>query len=161
MRLLLIGDFVSDGAGSTSRGGELMFTNNNWGKNLDILQRSMSVNLYRQEVTANNIANADTPNFKREFVNFETSLKKALESEKAPAFNTYLTNEKHIPFQREIDYRTVVPRRVADFLTTAKNNGNNVDIEVESTTYINQQLAYNLMVTAVNHNFRQMNIVLN
>ncbi|MGI9255985.1 MAG: flagellar basal body rod protein FlgB [Salinispira sp.] len=138
-----------------------MFTNNNWGKNLDILQRSMSVNLYRQEVTANNIANADTPNFKREFVNFETSLKKALESEKAPAFDAYLTNEKHIPFQREIDYRTVVPRRVTDFLTTAKNNGNNVDIEVESTTYINQQLAYNLMVTAVNHNFRQMNIVLN
>ena len=138
-----------------------MFTNNNWGKNLDILQRSMSVNLYRQEVTANNIANADTPNFKREFVNFETSLKKALESEKKPAINAYLTNEKHIPFQREIDYRTVVPRRVTDFLTTAKNNGNNVDIEVESTTYINQQLAYNLMVTAVNHNFRQMNIVLN
>ena len=138
-----------------------MFINNNWGKSLDILQRSMSVNLYRQEVIANNIANADTPNYKRQSVNFETSLKKALESEKTPTFNAYTTHEKHIPFSREIDYRTVVPRRVTDFLTTAKNNGNNVDIEVESTDYINQQLAYNLMVSSVNHNFRQMNIVLN
>lgn len=138
-----------------------MFTNNNWGKSLDILQRSMNVNFYRQEVTAHNIANADTPNYKRQSVNFENSLKKALESEQKPSFQAYYTHENHIPFHREIDYRTVTPRRVTDFLTTAKNNGNNVDIEVESTNYINQQLAYNLMVTSVNHNFRQMNIVLN
>lgn len=138
-----------------------MFTNNNWGKSLDILQRNMNVNFYRQEVTAHNIANADTPNYKRQSVNFENSLKKALESERKPSFQAYYTHENHIPFHREIDYRTVTPRRVTDFLTTAKNNGNNVDIEVESTNYINQQLAYNLMVTSVNHNFRQMNIVLN
>ena len=138
-----------------------MFINNNWGKSLDILQRNMSVNLYRQEVIANNIANADTPNYKRQSVNFETSLKKALDSETETGFKASLTNEKHIPFNRTIDYRTVLPRRVTDFLSTAKNNGNNVDIEVESVNYINQQLAYNLMVSSVNHNFRQMNIVLN
>ena len=134
--------------------------NNNWGKSLDILHRSMAVNLYRQEVVAHNIANADTPNYKRQAVNFETSLQKALASENKPQFQATLTNGKHIPFNREVDYRTVVPRRVTDFLTTAKNNGNNVDIEVESTEYINQQLAYNLMVSMVNHNFRQMNMVL-
>ncbi|AHC14575.1 flagellar basal body rod protein FlgB [Salinispira pacifica] len=137
-----------------------MYTNNNWGKSLDILQRNMSVNLYRQEVIANNIANADTPNFKRQEVNYETSLKKALESENRPVFDAYLTNDKHVAFDREIDYRTVVPRRVTDFLTTAKNNGNNVDIEVESTNFINAQLSYNLMVSSVNHNFNNLNIVL-
>lgn len=137
-----------------------MYTNNNWGKSLDILQRNMSVNLYRQEVVANNIANADTPNFKRQEVNYETSLKKALDSENRQVFDAYLTNDKHVAFDREIDYRTVVPRRVTDFLTTAKNNGNNVDIEVESTNFINAQLSYNLMVSAVNHNFNNLNIVL-
>jgi flagellar basal-body rod protein FlgB len=137
-----------------------MFTNNTWGRSLDILQRSMSVNLYRQEVIANNIANSDTPNYKRQTVNFETSLSAALASERMPESNAYLTDENHIPFSRTIDYRTVVPRRVTDFLTTAKNNGNNVDIEVETTNYINQQLAYNMMVTSVNNNFQQMNIVL-
>lgn len=137
-----------------------MFTGTTWGKSLDILQRSMSVNLYRQEVIANNIANSDTPNYKRQVVNFETSLSAALESESEPSFTPYLTDEGHVPFHREVDYRTVVPRRVTDFLTTAKNNGNNVDIEVESTNYINQQLSYNMMVTAVNHNFQTMNIVL-
>ncbi len=137
-----------------------MFTNNNWGKSLDILQRSMSVNLYRQEVIANNIANSDTPNYKRQVVNFETSLAKALDSEREPDFRPFLTDDMHMPFDRSVDYRTVVPRRVTDFLTTAKNNGNNVDIEVETTNFINQQLAYNMMVTSVNHNFRQMNLVL-
>jgi flagellar basal-body rod protein FlgB len=137
-----------------------MFTNNTWGKSLDILQRSMSVNLYRQEVIANNIANSDTPNYKRQTVNFETSLSAALASESTPEFGAYLTDDGHMPFHRSIDYRTVVPRRVTDFLTTAKNNGNNVDIEVETTNYINQQLAYNMLVTSVNHNFQQMNIVL-
>ncbi len=137
-----------------------MFTSNNWGKSLDILQRSMGVNLYRQEVIANNIANADTPNYKRQVVNFETSLLKALESEREPGFRPFLTDQNHVPFHRTVDYRTVVPRRVTDFLTTAKNNGNNVDIEVESTNFINQQLAYNLMVSSASHNFNQMNIVL-
>lgn len=137
-----------------------MFTDNSWGKSLDILSRSMTVNLYRQEVTAQNIANADTPNYKRQMVNFETSLSKALESENQSDFNEYLTNENHVAFDRVTDYRTVVPRRVTDYVTTAENNGNNVDIEVESTTYINQQMMYNLMVTSVSHNFRSMNIVL-
>ena len=137
-----------------------MFDANSWGKSLDIMQRSMDVNLLRQQVIANNIANSDTPNYKRQEVNFETSHKAALESEKTPTFNAYLTNTKHIPFHRTVDYKTVVPRRVTDSLTTSKNNGNNVDIEVESSNYIAQQMAYNLMVTAVNNNFTQMNIVL-
>lgn len=137
-----------------------MFVNNNWGKSLDILSRSMTVNLYRQEVTAQNIANADTPNYKRQMVNFETSLSAALDSEKKADFQEYLTDDKHIAFDRSTDYRTVVPRRVTDYTSTTQNNGNNVDIEAESTSYINQQMLYNLMISSVNHNFRSMNIVL-
>jgi flagellar basal-body rod protein FlgB len=137
-----------------------MFPENTWGRSVDILRRTMSVNLLRQDTIANNIANVDTPNFKRTDVNYESALRQALMSEQNTRTRGVYTNEKHIPFERAIDYRTVRPRRVLDFMTTAKNNGNNVDIEVESSNFITAQLAYNLMVNSVSHHFNSVNIVL-
>ncbi|KGE73520.1 flagellar basal body rod protein FlgB [Spirochaeta lutea] len=138
-----------------------MYIQNNWGQSLDVLQRGMSVNMLRQEVIANNIANADTPNFKRSVVNYESALSQALQSDTTrDDFQPYYTHERHIAFDRKVDYQDVRPRRVLDYLTTSKNNGNNVDIEEESSNYIAAQLAYNLMVNSVNHHFNSMNIVL-
>lgn len=137
-----------------------MFLGNQFGKSLDILHRSMDVNLLRQDVIANNIANADTPNFKRSTVNFETSLRQALESENARPFPVAMTDEAHMPFFRPTDYRDVRPRRMLDYLTTAKNNGNNVDIEVESTNFLTSQMAYSLMTNSISAQFGRLNMVL-
>ena len=139
-----------------------MFLNSTFGRTVDVLQRSMDVSLLRQDVIANNIANSDTPNFKRSEVNFESALKQALESEQRVerSFPAALTNERHIPFDRPVDYRNVEPRRVLDYHTTAKNNGNNVDIEQESMELLNNQLLYTLMSDAVRAKFSQLNLVL-
>ncbi|MFP4066294.1 MAG: flagellar basal body rod protein FlgB [Spirochaetaceae bacterium] len=139
-----------------------MFLNSTFGRTVDVLQRSMDVSLLRQDVIANNIANSDTPNFKRSEVNFETALKDALESEQRTerSFPAALTNERHIPFDRPVDYRDVEPRRVLDYQTTAKNNGNNVDIEQEAMNQLNNQLLYTLMTDAVRAKFSQLNLVL-
>jgi flagellar basal-body rod protein FlgB len=137
-----------------------MYIENNWGQSLDILHRSLGVNMLRQEVIADNIANVDTPNFKRSMVNYEASLSRALSSSTDEGLKGNYTHERHIPFERPVDYQSVRPRRVLDFLTTSKNNGNNVDIEEESSNYIAAQLAYNLMINSVNHHFNSMNIVL-
>lgn len=137
-----------------------MFTANTWGKSLDILQRSMGVNELRRAVIANNLANGDTPNFKRSDVNYESELRRALESEGTRGLSGRYTNERHIPFEKTIDYRDVKPRRVLDFLTTSDNNGNNVDPEVEAMNFTSASLAYNMMVTAVNYHFNSVNLVL-
>ncbi|MFP3958912.1 MAG: flagellar basal body rod protein FlgB [Spirochaetaceae bacterium] len=139
-----------------------MFLNSTFGRTVDVLQRSMDVSLLRQDVIANNIANSDTPNFKRSEVNFETALKDALQSEQRTerSFPAALTNERHIPFDRPVDYRNVEPRRVLDYQTTAKNNGNNVDIEQEAMNQLNNQLLYTLMTDAVRAKFSQLNLVL-
>jgi flagellar basal-body rod protein FlgB len=71
-----------------------------------------------------------------------------------------MSRERHIPFHRPVDYRTVEPRRVLDYTTTAKNNGNNVDIEVESMNLVNNQLAYTMHTTNVNAEFARINSVL-
>src|SRR6056297_3071875 len=94
-----------------------MFLNNSFGKTLDIMQRSMDVSMLRQDVIADNIANADTPNFKRGFINFESRLKAALDSETRPQpMQAAMTREKHVPFARPVDYRTVGPQRRLDYL---------------------------------------------
>ncbi|MFW6362816.1 MAG: flagellar basal body rod protein FlgB [Spirochaeta sp.] len=137
-----------------------MFGNSSFGRTTDILHRTMDANMLRQAVVADNIANVDTPNFKRSEINFETSLRSALESEKFEPFPQRLTNEKHIPWHRPTDYRSVEPRRNLDYTTSTKNNGNNVDIEVESMNLLNSQLAYQLMTETLGSQFRQVNIVL-
>ena len=138
-----------------------MYVNANFDTALDILHRSMNVNLLRQDVIANNIANSDTPNFKRTVVNFETQLRDALlPNDHRGRLAAARTDSQHIPFRTKLNYQDVRPRRVLDFQTSSKNNDNNVDIEVESSNLLNTQLLYTLLTTSVSEMFQRVNIVL-
>lgn len=137
-----------------------MFTGNSFGMTLDLMHRSMDTALYRRKVIANNIANSDTPNFKRSVVNFESELKRALESGKDNRMPGALTHSSHIPFNREVDYRDVRPETRLDYLTTAKNNGNNVDVEEEMMNVLQNQMSYDLMTRYVANQFTQVSMVL-
>ena len=132
-----------------------------FGKNLELLTREMDVTTMRRNVIANNIANADTPNFKRTDLNFEAQLKRALDSEKAtPSFTPFLTDPKDIAFDKPLDWQQVQPRRVLDYLTESKNNGNNVDIEQEGIDSLNNQLMYTTLAQVITSEFQRVNIVL-
>ncbi|MDR2630693.1 MAG: flagellar basal body rod protein FlgB [Spirochaetaceae bacterium] len=134
---------------------------NNFTKTVDMVHRAMDVNLLRRSVIANNLANAEVPNFKRSEVNFESELKRALETEKQrPPLELTLTDPKHIPNWRERDYREVEPRRVLDYVSTSKNNGNNVDSEQEIVAALENQQMYILMAQAETFEFSQINMVL-
>ncbi len=137
-----------------------MMFKGNFGKTVDLLTRGMDVAVLRRNVIANNIANAETPNFKRTVVNFEAQLKRALDSERQRPPRQFASSPRHIPFYQPMDYRQVQPRRVLDYLTTAKNNGNNVDLEEESMLALHNQLLYQTMVTALTGQFNQVNMVL-
>jgi flagellar basal-body rod protein FlgB len=137
-----------------------MFFTGSFSRTIDMLNNTMDAGLLRRNVMANNIANSDTPNFKRTDVTFEAELKRALDSEKIRPFPVNLTREKHIPFQRPQNWRDVKPRRVLDYLTTSKNNGNNVDIEVEMMGMLENQLMYQTMSQIIMGEFNRVNLVL-
>ncbi len=137
-----------------------MIMKGNFARTVDLIKRNMDVILLRRNVIANNIANSDTPNFKRSVVNFEAELVRALDSEKVKKLEAFMTDERHISFNRTIDYRSVRPRRVLDYLSTEKNNGNNVNIEEETMQAMQNQLLYNTMVTALNSEYNRVNMVL-
>jgi flagellar basal-body rod protein FlgB len=134
---------------------------NTFAKTVDILHRAMDATLVRRQVIANNMANAEVPNFKRSIVNFESELKRVLETgKKKPALELNLTHPKHIPNWKERDYRDVQIRRVLDYTSTYNNNGNNVDPEQELMLATQNQIAYTLFAQAATFEFSQINSVL-
>ncbi|MDR1836260.1 MAG: flagellar basal body rod protein FlgB [Treponema sp.] len=134
---------------------------NSFARNIDLLHRGLDASVVRGQVIANNMANADVPNFKRSIVNFESELKRALETEKQkPALELNLTNSKHIPNWKARDYRDVQIRRVLDYTSTYNNNGNNVDPEQELALFTENQMSNALFAQTVSFEYSQVNQVL-
>lgn len=140
-----------------------MFESTHFMKTQDLLERGLHSSMVKRKVIADNIANVDVPGFKRSEVSFEENLKRALESEKTEklkAIPTTTTDERHINFFTPKDYRDVKPSIKIDYLTRMRADGNNVDIEKEMTEASHNQMHYFMMVERLNHNFRQLNLVL-
>jgi len=137
-----------------------MFIDSSLTKTQYLLEKGLDVCLIRQEVIADNIANVDTPHFKRMDVTFESQLARALESEKTPRFPVYLTNPKHIDFFKPLDYRTVEPKLQIEHDTNYRNDKNNVDIEKEIADSIKNTMRYRAMAQRVDDNFKMMHLAL-
>lgn len=88
---------------------------------MNILERAMDVSWFRQQLIANNIANADTPQYKRQDIDFQKTLENSLNNGASGA--------------GDLD-----PVYVDSDQSTGSNNGNNVNMENEMT-----QQAINLL----------------
>lgn len=134
-----------------------------WAKTQYLLEKGMDVAVERRKVIADNMANVDVPHFKRSEVSFEAQLRRALDHAEYVARNEVpakMTDSKHIPFFRSMNYQDVGARKHLDYLSTMRNDGNNVDPEHEVGEALKNQLAYQAYTTAINNNFKMLNIVL-
>lgn len=135
---------------------------NNFVNSVDLLQRALSVENLRYQVTANNIANSEVPNYKRQVVNFESELARAFESRdnEHNSFKMITTDARHIESEQPRDWRKVEPRRVTDWASTSKANGNNVDAEQEAMNIVQIQMQYQLLTRLENFQFSQVDIAM-
>lgn len=135
---------------------------NSFVNSVDLLQRAMDVQSLRYQVTANNIALSEVPNYKRQSVNFESELKRAFESRDNDhnSFHMITTDSRHIQSEAPRDWRDVEPRRTTDYLTASKANGNNVDAEEEAMNLVQIQLQYKLLAQMESFEFSQVNIAM-
>ena len=133
---------------------------NTFTRSIDLLQRALDVNTLRYQVSANNIANADVPNYKCTAVNFESELKRAFESEEKAknAFELKTSSPRHFKVNNVIDYKTVEPQRVVDYVSTEKANGNNVNVETEAMNITKIGMQYRMLTLLENHEFSQIKI---
>ncbi len=135
---------------------------NSFTRAVDLLQREMDVTSLRYQVSANNLANSEVPNFKRSTVNFESELKKAFESEEIAknSFHLATTDPRHMQINTPIDYRSIEPRRVLDYTSTSKANGNNVDAEYEANNILQIQMQYRMLTQLTSFEFDQVTTAL-
>ncbi len=118
------------------------------------LEGAISAANLRQQVITNNIANADTPYFKRSEVSFENVLQSQMD-DGGSSFSGITTNPRH--FQIGSAPGSVPqPTIVTDKGTVMNNNLNNVDIDVEMSDLAENQLRYNTYIEQINHQIKMM-----
>ncbi|MBQ6567625.1 MAG: flagellar basal body rod protein FlgB [Treponema sp.] len=135
---------------------------NSFVNSVDLLHRQLDVESLRYQVTANNIANSEVPNFKRQSVNFESELKRAFESRDSAhnSFQMQTSDPRHVKSEQPRDWRKVAPRRVSDYTTTSKANGNNVDAEEEAMNIVQIQMQYALLTRLESFQFKQVDMAM-
>lgn len=95
-----------------------------------VLGKAMDVYSLRHRVAANNIANVNTPGFKRSHVPFEAELREAIDS----------GERDEGKLLRALDRMEVAAE--VDYLTESREDGNNVDIEQEIAEMTKNQIRY-------------------
>ncbi|NIZ19375.1 flagellar basal body rod protein FlgB [Entomospira culicis] len=139
----------------------MIVENRGFERTLGILEKTLSANVQRREIIANNLANAETPNFKRSELSFEADLKRAFayEASKQQHLQAKTTHEKHIAFATPPLWNDVQPTRRLDYLSTMQANGNNVDLEQEVVERAKADRMYELLTTVTKFQFNQISIV--
>lgn len=107
-------------------------------QSLQFHQQALSLRQQRQEVIANNIANADTPNFKARDINFSAELQRASASlngatQPAKTHAGHLQLGANNSVQASLQYRTPAQSRL---------DGNTVDMDIERTQFLDNSLRY-------------------
>ncbi|QUH31433.1 flagellar basal body rod protein FlgB [Vallitalea guaymasensis] len=119
---------------------------NNMYNGINILGKSLDASLMRHNVISENIANEDTPGYKRKDVKFEGLLQEAL-----------LSNNK----LSDIDTNALTPQVVVDKANLSyRLDGNNVNIDTEMTELTKNQIKFNVLVDQVSNNFSRIKTVL-
>lgn len=117
------------------------------------LQAGVDAANLRQSELANNVANVDTPGFKRTDVSFESILRQQ-ESGLKPSLGAKITDPRHIAFGTTGSVPTPVVQ--TDGNTSMNNNGNNVDIDREMALSAENQLRYSSYISLLNSQISMM-----
>ncbi|ACJ75873.1 flagellar basal-body rod protein FlgB [Thermosipho africanus H17ap60334] len=119
--------------------------------NFSTLKAAMDVALKRQEIHSQNIANAETPNYKRKYIVFEELL-----NESKMKLSLKTTSGKHI----ERTPKVVNPIIKAQKNTSLTNDGNNVDIDIEMVEMVKNALRYQTLSRLMSANIDRYNTVI-
>ena len=125
-----------------------------------ILQRALDAQALRLQAISHNLANANTPQFKRAVVTFEAELRRELSEGEAGAkgISLAVTHPRHLPGRRQP--RKAEARWSIDDSTSMRNDGNNVDPEREMAELARTQLAYQALARMASEHYRRVRTVI-
>ncbi|MGE5473445.1 MAG: flagellar basal body rod protein FlgB [Ignavibacteriales bacterium] len=126
-------------------------------KSTYVLQKALDASWTRNKVISDNIANVDTPGYKKKTVEFESYLSQAVDNK---ALKGTVTNERHIPVGAgnmggiKINVRE-------DNSTTMRLDGNNVDVESEMADLAKNNIMYNALIEKIAGEFSRLRTAIN
>ncbi|MFZ2960529.1 MAG: flagellar basal body rod protein FlgB [Candidatus Ozemobacteraceae bacterium] len=123
----------------------------------NLLYKGLDASALRNKAISNNIANVNTPGFKRQIVTFEEEMTRAFD-EKVDLVGKRL-DDRHIPID-EINYLDVHPGIVTDRAHVMRNDKNNVDIDVEMSDLAKNTMTYQIYATKLAALFADLNDVI-
>ena len=126
--------------------------------NLLLMEKAMDASLLRQNVIANNIANVDTPKFKRSEVIFEDRLREALLSDSSSK-KLLKTNSRHMDVcEQTVEALTPAVVKIND--RSYRNDQNNVDIDVEMAKHTRNKIYYDYMAHNLSNDLRLLRMAI-
>lgn len=115
-----------------------------------IAQQALDYRSLRQDLIAGNIANVDTPFYRPKDIDFENLLAqkmdKAYGDQQSLKLNVAKTDTKHLDPKDENDASAKVFFRDGHM---ARNDGNSVDIDTETSELSKNGMMYNALLTAL------------
>lgn len=125
-------------------------------QSISVLTKALDGLQQRQEAISNNIANVDTPNYKRKDVNFKSQLKTALNNDST---DLTVTNKNHFSIKPNLDQLSL--RVKTDSNTKMRSDQNNVDIDREMSMLAKNGLEYQAVTRMLSMKFNQLSNVIN
>ncbi|AGF58278.1 flagellar basal-body rod protein FlgB [Clostridium saccharoperbutylacetonicum] len=119
----------------------------------DLLKLGINASNIRAKAIANNMANVNTKDYKRFNVVFEENLEKSDSSN----FELKRTNSAHLASNNSNGDNVTIEQ---DKSTSMKNDGNNVDLDIEKVNQAANTLKYNALITEINHKFNDLRTVM-
>ena len=119
---------------------------------INVLNRAADAAWQRNEAISNNIANVDTPGYKRQDVAFESVRQQALGNNRYQSMDDKVAN---------VNLSRLRGRAYVDYANYSyRLDGNNVDIENENVMLAENQLKYQGLISSINQEFTNLQTVM-
>jgi flagellar basal-body rod protein FlgB len=123
---------------------------------VSILEKALGAASLRHKVISNNIANVNTPEFKKSEVSFEDQLELALSTDSKPLARTH---ERHMPLKSGM--MDIKPTVNTITTTSLRNDGNNVDIDSEMANLSKNSMYYDAIAQQLSKYFSGIKSAIN
>ena len=120
-------------------------------KALGIHQQALSFRAQRGEVLANNIANADTPNYKARDLDFASVLAQQSQKTAGDSFQATRTSQRHIAAEGIQMGEAALQYRIP---FQASIDQNTVDPQIEQSNYTENAMQFQASFTLLNSKFK-------
>ena len=121
---------------------------------INVLNKAAGASWTKNEIIANNIANATTPDYKRKDLSFESLLADALSE-------TSLHTKNMDKKVASLDLSSLKPKIYTEYSNLSyRYDGNNVDMDTEQAYLADNQIRYYTLLDSMTHEFNRLKSVL-